>query len=138
MDKGIDVSSERYVGNAEFANFIVTVQPKFTNFNNLGNMIRFCYLKDFKDRLLFDLNQIRFHEGYNDLLEIIILVFLESCSNMLKKGLFRSYVTQNDNIPFLKGKLIIKQQILNVMKFNMKFKLKNTPEQVELIRAMGS
>ena len=120
-NKGIDVSSERYVGNAEFANFIVTIQPKFTNFNNLGNMIRFCYLKDFQKKLLFDLNQIRFHEGYNDLLEIIILVFLESCSNMLKKGLHRSYVTNNDNIPFLKGKLIIKKQILNVMKFNMKF-----------------
>ncbi len=119
--KGIDVSSERYVGNAEFANFIVTVQPKFTNFNNLGNMIRFCYLKDFKDRLLFDLNKIRFHEGSNDLLEVIILIFLESCSNMLKKGLFRSYVTDNKNTPFLKGKLIIKKQILNAMKFNMKF-----------------
>ena len=119
--KGIDVSSERYIGNAEFANFIVTIQPKFTNFNNLGNMIRFCYLKDFKDRLLFDLNKIRFHEGSNDLLEIIILIFLESCSNMLKKGLFRSYVTDNKNTPFLKGKLIIKKQILNVMKFNMKF-----------------
>ena len=119
--EGIDVSSERYVGNAEFANFIVTIQPKFTNFNNLGNMIRFCYLKDFKDRLLFDLNKIRFHEGSNDLLEVIILIFLESCSNMLKKGLFRSYVTDNKNTPFLKGKLIIKKQILNAMKFNMKF-----------------
>ena len=33
--EGIDVSSERYVGNVEFANFIVTIQPKFTNFNIL-------------------------------------------------------------------------------------------------------
>ena len=119
--KGIDVSSERYVGNAEFANFIVTIQPKFTNFNNLGNMIRFCYLKDFKTKLLFDLNKIRFHEGSNELLEVIIWIFLQYCHDMLKKGLYRSYVTENKNTPFLKGKLIIKKQILNAMKFNMKF-----------------
>ncbi len=45
------------------------------------------------------------------LLEIFITMFLEELSKLVQKGIKSDYVTKEDNLKFLKGKLLISQQI---------------------------
>jgi len=114
---GIRIDADWYVGVIEFQNFILNVGPKFVEFENLGRMIDFAYdieVDQFQD-------EIRFNEGIDQPIEFIISAFVGTCQRIIHKGLYRSYINHQDDIPFLKGKLILKQQILNDLKFNMKF-----------------
>ena len=118
VHKGIKISTGFYVGAIEFNRFILNVLPKFTNFDNLGRMMAFCYIEkvDFPD-----FEEIRFLESVNHPMEFLMIAFERLCQKLIRRGLYRSYVTYNDDVSYMKGKLMIKQQILNTMKFNMKF-----------------
>lgn len=116
---GILVSTNYYVGVREFSKFILKVIPKQVGeIESLGRMIAFCYMdKEF----LFKEENIRFQKELGGPLEWLIIAFTQLCQELIKKGLYKKYVTYTDNVPYLKGKLLIKQQIQNTMKFNMKF-----------------
>ncbi|MPY23831.1 McrC family protein [Shewanella sp. YLB-07] len=45
------------------------------------------------------------------LLDVFIMLFLEEVASLIKRGVARSYQTTEDNLPFLKGKLLVSQQI---------------------------
>ena len=47
-----------------------------------------------------------------DIFEIFIRMFLEEVGVIIKKGIKSDYVNQEDNLFFLKGKLLIKEQII--------------------------
>lgn len=116
---GISVSANYYVGVREFSKFILKVIPKQVGeIESLGRMIAFCYMnKEF----LFKEENIRFQKELGGPLEWLIIAFTQLCQELIKKGLYKTYVICEDSVPYLKGKLLIKQQIQNTMKFNMKF-----------------
>ena len=116
---GISVSTNYHAGVREFEKFILKVVPKqIGEIESLGKMIAFCYMdKEF----LFKEENILFQKELGGPLEWLVIAFTQLCQELIKKGLFKKYVTYTDNIPYLKGKLLIKQQIQNTMKFNMKF-----------------
>ena len=120
VPKGIKISTGFYVGAIEFNRFILNVLPKFTNFDNLGRMMAFCYIEkvDFPD-----FEEIRFLESVNHPMEFLMIAFERLCQKLIRRGLYRSYVTNNDDVSYMKGKLMLKQQILNIMKINMKFNI---------------
>lgn len=45
------------------------------------------------------------------LLDVFIQLFLDEVGHLIKKGIARSYQTQEENLPYLKGKLMVSQQI---------------------------
>ena len=51
----------------------------------------------------------------------MIRSFLGTTQKLIHNGLYKSYVEHQEDVSFLKGKLVMKQQILNDLKFNMKF-----------------
>ncbi len=51
----------------------------------------------------------------------MIRSFLGTTQKLIQNGLYRSYVERQEDVSFLRGKLVMKQQILNDLKFNMKF-----------------
>lgn len=115
---GIEISTYYNVGVREFSKFILKVIPKQVgDIESLGRMIAFCYMDNVKT---FDLEDIRFQKGDGPL-EWLIMAFAQFSQRLIRRGLFRKYVTVTDNVPYLKGKLLLKQQIQNTMKFNMKF-----------------
>jgi len=115
---GIEISTYYNVGVREFSKFILKVIPKQVgDIESLGRMIAFCYMDNVKT---FDLEDIRFQKGDGPL-EWLIMAFAQLSQRLIRRGLFRKYVTVTDNVPYLKGKLLLKQQIQNTMKFNMKF-----------------
>jgi len=112
----IRISPHWFVGAMEFDKFILNISPKFVEFENLGRLIDFVY--DVESE--FD-DEIRFQSEIDQPIEFVIRSFLGICQKLIKRGLHRSYELQHENVSFLKGKLIMKQQIQNDLKFNMKF-----------------
>jgi len=56
------------------------------------------------------------------LTEIIISSFLNQCRNLMRQGLYKSYVIhQETNMPCLRGKLLLFQQLQNDSRMNAKF-----------------
>jgi len=114
---GIKISTEGYVGVIEFENFILNVGPKFVKFKNFGRLIDFS--NDIKDEQFTD--EIRFEGQIGHPIEFVIRSFLGTTQKLIHNGLYRSYVEHQEDVSFLRGKLVMKQQILNDLKFNMKF-----------------
>ena len=113
----IRIRTKNDVGVIEFENFILRVHAKFVEFKNFGKLIDFT--NNLKDQQFDD--DIKFEGDYNEPMEIIIKNFLETTQKLIHHGLYRSYVEHQEDVSFLRGKLIMKQQILNDLKFNMKF-----------------
>ena len=116
--KGVRISVGPYVGSAEFSNFIITVNPKFTQLKNIGKLIDYAY--DLKDEDILDY-EIKFHEEKENPMELIIQLFTNQCKKLLQKGLVKAYQTHQDTVPFMRGKLLLQQQIKNQSKFNLNF-----------------
>lgn len=116
--QGLRISTGRYIGSAEFSNFILTVNPKFTELKNIGKLIDYAY--DIKDEDILDY-EIKFNEKENQPLELIIQLFTNQCKKLLQQGLVKSYQSHQETIPFLKGKLLLQEQIKNQSKFNLQF-----------------
>lgn len=115
---GLRISTGPYIGSAEFSNFILIVNPKFAKLQNIGKLIDYAY--DIKDEDILDY-EIKFNEKDNQPMELIIQLFTNRCKKLLQKGLTKSYEIHQDVVPFLKGKLLVQQQIKNQLKFNLQF-----------------
>lgn len=115
---GLRISTGSYIGSAEFSKFRITVNPKFTDLKNIGKLIDYHY--NIKDEDIRDF-EIKFHEEKNQPMEIIISIFVNQCYKLLDAGLYKSYVNQHDTIPYIRGKLLLQEQIRNESKFNLKF-----------------
>ncbi len=116
--KGLRISAGPYIGSAEFSNFILIVNPKFTKLKNIGKLIDYAY--DINDEDILDY-EIKFNEKENQPLELIIQLFTNQCKKIIQKGLTKSYQIHQETTPFLKGKLLVQQQIKNQSKFNLQF-----------------
>lgn len=114
---GIKISADWFVGAREFTNFILYVGPKFVKLENLGRMIDFSYDLEIDESD----DEIRFNPGVSQPLEFVINSFVQTCGILIKKGLYRSYQIHNNDVSFLKGRILLKNQIQNDLKFNMKF-----------------
>jgi 5-methylcytosine-specific restriction enzyme subunit McrC len=67
-----------------------------------------------------ELKNIRFLNSRHDLthesrslLEIVILMLVEECEKLVRKGLIKDYVEHEDALPYLRGRLLIDKQFLS-------------------------
>ena len=113
----IRISAKDDVGVIEFENFVLRVKPKFVKFKNFGKLIDFANDIEYEQ---FD-DEIRFQSDIDSGIEWVIRSFLATTQKLIRGGLYGSYEEQHEDVSFLRGKLLMKQQILNDLKFNMKF-----------------
>jgi len=107
------------IGVAQFTNFTVTINPKFTNIENLVKLINYVYDLDID---ILPESEVKFRNESDMLTEIIISSFLNQCKNLIRQGLYKSYVIhQERNMPCLRGKLLLVQQLQNDARKNAKF-----------------
>ncbi|QLH09461.1 McrC family protein [Candidatus Nitrosotenuis sp. DW1] len=119
LKQGIQISSTSYIGIAQFSEFSVMVMPKLLmNPNNLPKLIEYAYELD---DVIIPQSEIKFESTKNLLVEIILASFIKKCQQLLRQGLVKSYVTHQDNIPYLRGKLLLQQQFLNAMHKKLQF-----------------
>ena len=117
----LDVGQQ--IGAAPLTNFIITVSPKFRNLRNFGRLIHFA--NGFRGK--FPDDKIKFKEDKNVGLEFIIELLISSTKEIIKHGLFRTYVSVQEDTSYLKGKLLMMPtkdtagQLLNDARFNLQF-----------------
>ena len=119
FSKGLEFQTFSNIGVAQFANFTVTINPKFTNIENLVKLINYVYDLDID---ILPESEVKFRDESNMLTEIIISSFLNQCRNLVRQGLYKSYVLHQDrSMPALRGKLLLVQQLQNDARSNAKF-----------------
>lgn len=91
----------------------IEILPKITNVNSdeESKEILLKMLKTLKKSPFKSLNTANLKNTKLPLLEIFISMFLEEVSKLIKRGLKSDYITKEENLYFLKGKLKINDQI---------------------------
>lgn len=111
------IQARNYVGVLQIKNgFMLEILPKITeNSDNKSKKyskeILIKMLKSLKNFPFKNSNLAHLNTDKSPLFEIFITMFLDELSFVLKKGIKRNYVKLSDNLNFLKGKLIINEQI---------------------------
>ena len=116
LNNGISVQSNSHVGTAQFSNFRIDVLPKI-QIKSLARLIQYAYDLN----IVIPESETKFDETKNTLIEIVIASFVAQTQKILRQGLARAYVTHQDSISHLRGKLLLKQQFLHVAKKNVRF-----------------
>lgn len=116
--KGVWLDAGSYVGSAEFKEFIVQVHPKFSEIKKLSLLMDYAYELEDKDIVE---TEIRFQANDNFPIESLIRTLIKQSQKLISQGLIKSYVSIEENVPFLRGKLLLSQQIKNDAKMNLKF-----------------
>lgn len=109
------LQAKNYVGTIQTkSGFMLEILPKTLNANEQEEKEIFIKLL----RILYKLPNYRHIDRAKfdklkkmEIFEIFIYMFLEEVLNIIKKGLKSDYITKEDNLFYLKGKLIIKEQI---------------------------
>jgi len=126
-DKGqkkLHIDAGGYVGAAPLSNFIINVEPKFDDIKSYGRLIH--YVNGFYDVKFLD-DKIDFLENKNQTLYFHIELLIHYAETILKEGLYKNYITIQEDSPYLKGKLLFlptettSGQILNDSRFNLQF-----------------
>lgn len=110
---GRALQAKQFVGVIETkSGTIVEILPKIA-VNNKGS-IRKIFLKmlrRLKHSPFKHLNSAHLNTDKMHLLEIFIAMFNEELSQLIKKGIVSDYITIEENAPFIKGKIKLKEQL---------------------------
>lgn len=118
IKRGLKITAQSHIGVAQFTNFAVTIIPKFSNIGKLVELIDYVYELDLE---IFPESETEFEGEKNILSEIIISTFVKHAQTLLRKGMVKSYTIHESNLPYLRGKLLIHQQIINDAKTKLQF-----------------
>ena len=90
----------------------IEILPKIQNVDEQKSKeILIKMLKTLKKSPFKNFNMAHLKSSKMPLLEIFISMFLEELSKLIQKGIKRDYISKEENLKFLKGKLLIGQQI---------------------------
>lgn len=95
-----EVTAKQYVGAIVLSDLRIIIEPKVT-VQNLFYMLTYAH----------DLADLR-HEAIDlaasdDLFEFIVVIFLRQVERLVQRGIYRTYVTEEENQPFLRGRLLL-------------------------------
>ena len=117
--KKTQFKADSKIGVARFTNFTVTINPKFTDILNLVKLINYTLDVDID---IIPESEVKFRDESDMLTEVIFSTFRHYIQDLLMQGLYKSYATKQDyNMPYLRGKLLLLQQLQNDARLNAKF-----------------
>ena len=121
LGDGLRVSAGPSAGIAQFSDFSISVKPRFVSPENLAGLLDFAY--GFDEKMGLSDNEVQFDAAKEDnfLIAILIISFINHCEKIIRQGLYKSYQTQTDDLRYLRGKLIMSQQIKNDLKKKLAF-----------------
>lgn len=107
------LQAQNYVGVIQTKDgTTIEILPKIKNLDETKSKeILIKMLKTLKKSPFKNFNMANLKSSKMPLLEIFIFMFLEELSKLIKKGIKSDYITQEENLKFLKGKLKINEQI---------------------------
>jgi len=107
------IQAQNYVGVIQTkSGTTVEILPKIQNVDvEKSKKILIRMLKTLKKSPFKNFNMAHLKNSKMPLLEIFITMFLEELSKLIRKGIKSDYITKEENLKFLKGKLKISEQI---------------------------
>lgn len=115
---GYFITIRNYVGLIQINdNYQLQVLPKisFDNEEDVENrntkrifLKMLCSMKDFSGKVF---NNAYINSGKMNLYEIFINMYLQEVRELIKHGIQSTYIRQEENLPYCKGKLIVNKQI---------------------------
>ena len=124
-DDGIQIKASQFIGTAKFTNFTLNIIPKIFSKNkpDVWKDIVSCiyFIGDYSTSKIIEYEKIHFEDEDQLLVDPIIWRLVNECEVLIKRGLVKSYVQYDDNIPYLRGKLILRNQFVNEFRKDLKF-----------------
>ena len=106
------LKARQYCGILNFDNQDFYILPKIVNHNNEQNLNIFIYMLMYAYDIKLSNEQIASCKNdKHSILEVFVQMFASNLLNELKKGLYKEYLTQQDNLPVLKGKYLINENL---------------------------
>ena len=107
------LQAQNYVGVIQTKDgTTIEILPKIQNVDeNKSKEILIKMLKTLRKSPFKNFNMANLKSSKMPLLEIFISMFLEELSKLIKKGIKSDYISKEENLKFLKGKLKISEQI---------------------------
>ena len=106
------LKARQYCGILNFENQDFYILPKIVNHNNEQNLNIFIYMLMYAYDIKLSNEQIASckNDKYS-ILEVFVQMFASNLLSELKKGLYKEYIPQQDNLPVLKGKYLINENL---------------------------
>lgn len=107
-----DVKTKQYCGILSFEKDDYYLLPKISNDENT-NLDIFIYMLMYVYDIKLSNEQIASckNEKSEALLEVLVQMFVQNLLDELKKGIYKEYVTHEDNLKTLKGKYLINENL---------------------------
>lgn len=107
------LNARQYCGILNFDNQDFYILPKIANHNDEQNLNIFIYMLMYAyDVKLFNEDtSLSENLKSNNILEVFVQMFASNLLAELKKGIYKEYITQQDNLPVLKGKYLINENL---------------------------
>lgn len=110
LRSGIRISTTSWVGIVRFETFEIHVSPKLAGDNSgLIDMISFTHGLDALKRLQAVRELLL--EPSTHLLDLVALLFAETCEQILREGFLHDYVELEHDLPVVRGRLLVSQQV---------------------------
>ena len=107
-----DLKTKQYCGILNFDNQDFYILPKIANHNDEKNLNIFIYMLMYAYDVKLSNEQIaNCANQEHTILEVFVQMFAINLLNELKKGLYKEYLTKQDNLPVLKGKYLINENL---------------------------
>jgi 5-methylcytosine-specific restriction enzyme subunit McrC len=107
-----DLKAKHYCGILNFDNQDFYILPKIANHNDEQNLNIFIYMLMYAYDVKLSNEQIaNCANQEHTILEVFVQMFAINLLNELKKGLYKEYLTKQDNLPVLKGKYLINENL---------------------------
>ena len=107
-----DLKAKQYCGILNFDNQDFYILPKIVNHNDEKNLNIFIYMLMYAYDVKLSNEQIAScaNQEYT-ILEVFVQMFANGLLQELKKGMYKKYITEQDNLNVLKGKYLINENI---------------------------
>ena len=95
-----ELSAKQYVGIIVLDDLRIHIEPK-VNLQNLFYMLTYAYdLADFRREAVALASS-------ENIFEFIVVIFLRQVEQLVRRGIYRAYVTEEENQPYLRGRLLL-------------------------------
>lgn len=107
------LKAQQYCGILNFDKQDYYILPKIANHNDEQNLNIFIYMLMYAYDVKLSNEQIACckNQEKHTILEVFVQMFASGLLNELKKGIYKQYLTQQDNLPVLKGKYLINENL---------------------------
>ncbi|PJF38568.1 MAG: hypothetical protein CUN55_16915, partial [Phototrophicales bacterium] len=106
---GLYIKASSWIGVVQFKSFVLLIRPKLSNIHIMRMLIvtsgleRLKQYRTTRDYELYDTNI--------SLFDLVALLLTDACTIIVKEGLLQGYVTEEDSLPVMRGRLRLTDQI---------------------------